>query len=257
VHASRTAGNRFFEAVSLVNLGWLAYQQGENSAARVWLEEAMAAYRDLGQPSGLASGLAFLGLVATEQGNYAEAHARFLASLKERRSGGGSFDLAFLLGCWAGLAAAKDQPERALRLAAAADALRRASGSRSADPYLSRVGHRIVAAREALGEVAAEAAWGAGQTIGVEQALADAFSVGDMPAIAEGARRHKRTAGGLTDREVEVLRLVTQGYTNRTIAAELVLSERTVAHHLANILGKLEVSSRAAATAFALREGLA
>lgn len=56
---------------------------------------------------------------------------------------------------------------------------------------------------------------------------------------------------------MEVLRLVTRGYTNRTIAAELVLSERTVAHHLANILGKLDVSSRAAATAFALREGLA
>ncbi|MGI9145540.1 MAG: ATP-binding protein [Chloroflexota bacterium] len=258
VHASRTAGNRFFEAVSLVNLGWLAYQQGENSAARVWLEEAMAAYRDLGQPSGLASGLAFLGLVATEQGNYAEAHARFLASLEERRSGGGSFDPAFLLGCWAGLAAAKDQPERALRLAAAADALRRASGSRSADPYLSRVGHRIVAAREALGKVQAESAWSLGQTMGVEQALADAFSVGDLePSTMEHSPGRKRAAGGLTDREVEVLRLVTRGYTNRTIAAELVLSERTVAHHLANILGKLEVSSRAAATAFALREGLA
>jgi DNA-binding CsgD family transcriptional regulator len=258
VYASRTAGNRFFEAVSLVNLGWLAYQQGDNSAARVWLEEALAAYSDLGQPSGLASGLAFLGLVATEQGDYAEAHARFLASLEERRSGGGSFDPAFLLGCWAGLAAAQDQPERALRLAAAADVLRRASGSRAADPYLSRVGHRIVAARERLGGVAAEAAWSAGQTMGVEQALADALSVGHVePSITAHSRGRKRAAGGLTEREVEVLRLVTRGYTNRTIAAELVLSERTVAHHLANILGKLDVFSRAAATAFALREGLA
>jgi DNA-binding NarL/FixJ family response regulator len=62
---------------------------------------------------------------------------------------------------------------------------------------------------------------------------------------------------GLTDREIEVLRLVVAGYTNRAIASQLVLSERTVAHHLDSIFGKLGVSSRAAATAVALREALA
>ncbi len=258
VRISRTAGTRFFEAVSLVNLGWLAYYQCDGSLARMWLDKALAAYRDLGQPSGLASGLAFLGLLATEQGDFQEAHARFLASLEERQSASGWFDPAFLLGCWAGLAAAKGQPERALRLTGAADVLRQASGSRSADPYLTRVERRIVAAREALGEASAEAAWTAGQAMRAEQALADAFSVEDLPpTTTEHARRRRRAAGGLTEREVEVLRLVTRGYTNRIIATELVLSERTVAHHLANILGKLGVSSRAAATAFALREGLA
>jgi DNA-binding NarL/FixJ family response regulator len=54
-----------------------------------------------------------------------------------------------------------------------------------------------------------------------------------------------------------VLRLVVAGQTNGKIATELVLSERTVAHHLDSIFGKLGVSSRAAATAFALRHGLA
>jgi DNA-binding NarL/FixJ family response regulator len=58
-------------------------------------------------------------------------------------------------------------------------------------------------------------------------------------------------------REMEVLRLVAAGQTNRAIAAELVLSERTVAHHVDSIFGKLGVFSRAAATALALREGLA
>lgn len=57
--------------------------------------------------------------------------------------------------------------------------------------------------------------------------------------------------GGLSPREIEVLRLVAAGATNRRIADELVLSEHTVARHLNNIFAKLGVSSRASATAFA------
>jgi ATP/maltotriose-dependent transcriptional regulator MalT len=56
---------------------------------------------------------------------------------------------------------------------------------------------------------------------------------------------------GLTTREVEVLRLVAAGKTNRSIAADLFLSEKTVARHVANIFGKLGVATRSAATAYA------
>ncbi|SDM32942.1 regulatory protein, luxR family [Streptomyces sp. cf386] len=62
--------------------------------------------------------------------------------------------------------------------------------------------------------------------------------------------------GGLTEREIQVLRLVAAGRTNRAVAAELVISEHTVARHLNNIFAKLDVSSRAAATAYAYRHGL-
>lgn len=62
--------------------------------------------------------------------------------------------------------------------------------------------------------------------------------------------------GPLTAREVEVLRLVCAGLTNRAIASELVLSEKTVARHLSNIFAKLDVPSRAAATAYAYEHGL-
>jgi len=62
---------------------------------------------------------------------------------------------------------------------------------------------------------------------------------------------------GLTPREAEVLRLVAAGKSNRDIAAELVISEHTVARHLQNMFVKLEVSSRSAATAFAFEHGLA
>jgi DNA-binding CsgD family transcriptional regulator/tetratricopeptide (TPR) repeat protein len=63
-------------------------------------------------------------------------------------------------------------------------------------------------------------------------------------------------AGGLTPREAQVLRLVATGKTNRAIAAELVLSERTVDRHVSNIFTKLGVSSRAAATAWAYEHRL-
>lgn len=66
----------------------------------------------------------------------------------------------------------------------------------------------------------------------------------------------QRTAGILTAREVEVLRLVSTGLTNRAIAGRLSLSEKTVARHLSNIFGKLGLSSRAAATAYAYEHGL-
>jgi DNA-binding CsgD family transcriptional regulator len=60
----------------------------------------------------------------------------------------------------------------------------------------------------------------------------------------------------LTSRESEVLALVAEGRSNREIAAALVLSEHTVRRHLHNIFTKLDVSSRAAATAYAVRAGL-
>ena len=60
----------------------------------------------------------------------------------------------------------------------------------------------------------------------------------------------------LTPRELDVLKLVAQGLSNQDIAQRLVLSEHTVHRHLANILRKLNLSSRAAAAAWGVRAGL-
>jgi len=73
---------------------------------------------------------------------------------------------------------------------------------------------------------------------------------------ASGAGNGERAARGLTNRELQILRLVATGRTNRSIAEELGLSEKTVARHISNIFNKLDVSSRAAATAYAFEHHL-
>jgi DNA-binding CsgD family transcriptional regulator len=80
----------------------------------------------------------------------------------------------------------------------------------------------------------------------------------DLARLAEqtGAGPAAIRPGGLTEREIEVVRLVAAGHTNRVIAGRLCLSEKTVARHLANIYAKLDVPSRAAATAYAYDHGL-
>jgi DNA-binding NarL/FixJ family response regulator len=81
-----------------------------------------------------------------------------------------------------------------------------------------------------------------------------------MPDLARvEALSHKtaaQQASGLTAREVQVLRLVAAGKTNREIATALVISDHTVRRHLQNIFAKLGVSTRAAATAFAFQHDL-
>jgi ATP/maltotriose-dependent transcriptional regulator MalT len=84
--------------------------------------------------------------------------------------------------------------------------------------------------------------------------------LGAEPEVArldELSRRAAASAtGGLTAREVQVLRLVAAGKTNRAIAGDLFLSEKTVARHLSNIFTKLGLASRSAATAYAYQHDL-
>jgi DNA-binding CsgD family transcriptional regulator len=74
-----------------------------------------------------------------------------------------------------------------------------------------------------------------------------------LAALSPGAAAGNH---GLTDRELEVLRQLSSGATNKAIAAELVLSVRTVDRHVSNIFAKLGVSSRSAATAYAHEHGI-
>ncbi|MFA9445765.1 HD domain-containing phosphohydrolase [Egicoccus sp. AB-alg6-2] len=105
-----------------------------------------------------------------------------------------------------------------------------------------------VTAPQAAEQLAAEAAAG---TIDGDCARAVIEAAGQSVPPGRGAR-----PAGLTDREVEVLRLLARGATNREVAAALVISSRTAEHHVQHIYGKLGTSTRAAAALFAVEHGL-
>jgi DNA-binding NarL/FixJ family response regulator len=149
---------------------------------------------------------------------------------------------------------------RATRLLGAAAAARQRIGAPL--PPVDRPGHEATmqAARAALGERAFAAAWAMGQALGLEEAVAEALAE-DWPMAAatapssETARPPARD--DLTPREVEVLRLLAQGATDRAIASQLSISVKTVHKHVASVLGKTGSPNRAAAAVFAARSGLA
>jgi DNA-binding NarL/FixJ family response regulator len=98
-------------------------------------------------------------------------------------------------------------------------------------------------------------------------ALAYARITMEAPVPAAGAGRgapgpllqpvsKAASVAGLTARELEVLRLLAGGCSNREIATHLTISERTVEHHIANIYGKIDARGRVDATSFAHRHGL-
>jgi ATP/maltotriose-dependent transcriptional regulator MalT len=78
----------------------------------------------------------------------------------------------------------------------------------------------------------------------------------DLARVEELASMVRRAAGGLTPREMQVLALLATGRTNRAIASELVISEKTVAAHVSSVFIKLGLSSRSAATAYAYEHHL-
>ncbi len=86
----------------------------------------------------------------------------------------------------------------------------------------------------------------------IEYALSE-----EEPSTTTPSSAAPKQPAGLTSREVEVLELVAAGMTNAQIAKELSVSPRTVETHLTSIYHKLGVSSRAAATRFALEHGIA
>src|SRR5690606_6403403 len=135
---------------------------------------------------------------------------------------------------------AGDHLGRAARLLAAADALHAMGEHR---PH-----------RPALG--AAEAA-----RLLQDEADAGRFGRAEVDAVLEAAGQPRRPPNvarpaGLTEREVDVLRLIARGHTNREVAALLGISAKTVGHHVEHLYAKAGVGTRAGATLFAMEHGL-
>jgi DNA-binding NarL/FixJ family response regulator len=113
----------------------------------------------------------------------------------------------------------------------------------------------LTQAREHLSPRSFAAAWKRGQMLELEEAIK--FGLEPGVETGDGKQDDESTPGGLTLREVDVLLLLATGMTDAQIAEKLVISPRTVNAHLNSIYRKLDVNSRAAATRFAMENGLA
>jgi DNA-binding CsgD family transcriptional regulator len=141
--------------------------------------------------------------------------------------------------------------QRAARLFGAIDTLRARSGFERSPFRNAYLNPAIESLRDEFGTEAFETMRNVGRTMPIEDVIADAETAGTFPTVA----RSDITL--LTGRELEVLRLLVAGNSDRQIATALSISRRTAATHVANIYRKLDVTSRAAAAAYAVRNGLA
>ena len=159
---------------------------------------------------------------------------------------------AFLLQVSAAVASAQESPARAARLWGAAGSLRESIGASLSPAEAQAHEPYVEAARSGLDAAAWGRAWVEGEAMGTEEAAAYALARGEeigrsrprMTPASEGRSSGGRPGGGLTPREREVALLVAGGLTNRQIACELTISERTVTTHVGRILRKLGATSR-------------
>jgi tetratricopeptide (TPR) repeat protein len=169
-------GDRTGMAWSLDYQGDVAREQGETETARSLYEQSLAVFRSLDDSWGIGGTLADLGNLALERMDYAGARALYGESLRMFQELESKRGIARVLECFAVTAAADAQPERSLRLAGAAAALRQSVGASLNRAERRRLENNLEPARQALSNTAGTAAWVEGWSMPAEQAIAHALA---------------------------------------------------------------------------------
>jgi predicted ATPase/DNA-binding CsgD family transcriptional regulator/DNA-binding XRE family transcriptional regulator len=250
-------------------LGRLALAQDELSKAQIWLKEALILARSLGLAEITAHILAQLAGIAFQQGNQS-ATALWEESLALLQKGGHNESLRLCLQQAGSLVARQGEAIWATRLWGAAEAYDVVSGRGGLFLLMVRrttteqvaIEQQVSSVRTQLGKQAFDQAWEEGRRMTPQQALT---SQGQPLLSAQTGTKSKKSGhkaaepsrpNELTERELEVLRLVTHGLTDAQIAETLVISPRTVNAHLRSIYQKLGISSRHAAMHYAMKQKL-
>ena len=243
----RKLGDELISAYALNNLGEVARVCGEYERALACGEEALSTYREMGDGFQTAQTLSWLGGAAAINGDH-EAATRFIGEALPLAQQLGSGEVsAMCLEALAVVYGAKAEGTRAARLYGAAEVLRLAIGAPLPPADLPERERHLATARATLDAASWEAAWADGRAMTPEQAAEYALS--EEKAAPPAAPSPERPTTGeptakLSRREKGVAELLARGLTNRQIAEELFLSERTVENHVRNILKKLNLSSR-------------
>jgi predicted ATPase/serine/threonine protein kinase/DNA-binding CsgD family transcriptional regulator len=242
--------------------GQLALSQGDIATARSLAEKSLLINREIGNREDTTESLFLLARVEARQGNYAAARALYEQSLAIALEGNSKHDIDLFLQGFAEVVAVQGEPAWAARLYGADEAFRDANSIPIVPVYRTEYERSVAATRAQLGEQAFAAVWAEGRAMTPEQALAAQGPVTLFAAPPVGTSTTSPVPkvpaypDGLTSREVEVLRLVAQGMTNGQVAVKLIISPRTVNTHLASIFSKIGVSSRSAATRYAIEQHL-
>jgi len=260
----RQAGDRILMGTALANLGYIELSAGDLDAARGHLAEALDIARAFNNRSDIVHGTFNLGLAEYLGGSPDTAEALCAESFDLGSRLGMKRQIAYAL---IGLAmtGSRADPGRSARLHGAADQALADLGE-TIDPLegqLADLDRQCL--RATMGAEAFEAEYAAGRALDVARVAHQALpgtqagreeQRASAPVSEQDAAVSGEAATVLTPREIDVLKLVAQGLSNPDIAQRLSLSEHTVHRHLANILRKLGLPSRAAAAAWGTRAGL-
>lgn len=255
-------------AFGLFGIGQVALGRNDYAVAQTYLAESLPDHIILGDQRSTSRVRYGLGDAAAGAGDYAAAYVHYRHCLTLGQALGDRYFMIWCLEGVARVATAYGQPLRAVQLLAAGAALRDTLGISQPPFRRATYAHLLTTLRTQLDETAFATAWAVGQVMGIDQAVqyalaqpapVDAMAAPpQVPATASPASHNgAKPLDSLTSRELDVLRLIATGMTDAQVAATLILSPRTVNAHLRSIYSKLGITSRSAATRYAIDRGLA
>ncbi|MEA2574180.1 MAG: hypothetical protein QOH93_1478 [Chloroflexia bacterium] len=220
----REHGDKWGLALSLDFLGEMARERGDHMRAEELHRESLALYMEVGHSWGVALELSHFGHIALRSGDYTTARQRLEEAINIQRNVGDKWMLAWTLHNLSDVVKAQGDQDRAAALREESLQLFQELGGTSA------------------------------------AASVPVFQVPNRQGSPQPADQRSaaptENPEGLTRREVEVLQLIADGLTDAQVADRLVLSTRTVQAHLRSIYSKLNITTRTAATRYAMEHGL-
>jgi DNA-binding CsgD family transcriptional regulator/tetratricopeptide (TPR) repeat protein len=243
---AQDVGNAAALSLAVHGLALTFMQKHDFERAAELQRENLARARKTGDQHILSMSVGLGSLIALGEGSYERAEALGLETLKMFWKMDLRHYIPTILQLFAAAAAGRGDPLRSARLCGASQALHEAMGARLSAGERAYFEPHLAAARARVDNTTWETAWDEGQAMTLEQAVEYALgaTTPDETLTPEEKSADEQPVYHLTRREREVAELVGRGLTNRQIAKELVLSERTAEKHVANILKKLGLHSR-------------
>lgn len=259
---ARQADDQYRMGIAFLNLGWLALLEANYVEARASLETSLAIVQSVGQKDLIVAVLTNFGWLALDLGDTRGGVQFLVDSLAACRDVGWVFLGDETIEGLAFVATIQERGRLAAQLLGLAHAHRQATGRHIMPSFQPRHDRIVAAAQVLLDPAAFHQAFKEGQTMPLEWVFRihtvllepplELPKRAPLPASMPAAPQISAALTDLTQREIEVLRLVARGMSNTEVAGALVISPQTVNVHLRSIYRKLDVSSRTAAARLAI-----